>query len=312
MELRQLRYFVGVSEAGSLLKASTRLHVAQPALGQQMSALEDELGVRLLDRSSRGVSLTANGKTFLEHAKVVLADVERARRVVQESASVPSGEVAIGLPTTVSLSATLPILRACRERLPQVRLQVVEAYSGFLREWLQSGRLDLAILYGDKPESGLAKRALLEEQLVFVTGAQAAPKPPKKLTLDKLARWPLVLPSREHGLRRIIDEACAPLGLQLDVVAEIDSLPSVKSAAEEGIGGTILPLGAVAQEIAAGKLQASKIDNPGMTRRVVCATSVTRPATLASTAVTALAQEVIHRMVLSQAWPGRWVGRSGG
>lgn len=311
MELRQLRYFVGVSEAGSLLKASARLHVAQPALGQQMSALEDELGVRLLDRSSKGVRLTASGKTFLEHAKVVLADVERARLVVRESASVPSGEVAIGLPTTVSLSATLPILRACRERLPQVRLQVVEAYSGFLREWLQSGRLDLAILYGDKPESGLAKRALLDEELVFVTSAQAA-RLPKKVTLDKLARWPLVLPSREHGLRRIIDEACAPLGLQLEVVAEIDSLPSVKGAAEEGIGGTILPLGAVAQEIAAGKLQASKIDSPGMTRRVVCATSVTRPATLASTAVTALAQEVIHRMVLSQAWPGRWVGSKNG
>ena len=234
--------------------------------------------MRLLDRSSRGVRLTASGKTFLEHAKVVLADVERARLVVRESASVPSGE----------------------------------AYSGFLREWLQSGRLDLAILYGDKPESGLSKRALLEEQLVFVTGAQGAAKPAKKLALDKLARWPLVLPSREHGLRRIIDEACAPLGLQLQVVAETDSLPSVKSAAEEGIGGTILPLGAVAQEIAAGKLQASKIDSPGMTRRVVCATSVTRPATLASTAVTALAQEVIHRMVLSQAWPGRWIGSRSG
>ena len=74
MELRQLRYFIGISEAGSLLKASARLHVAQPALGQQISALEDDVGAKLFERSSRGVVLTEAGKSFLEHARVVLAD----------------------------------------------------------------------------------------------------------------------------------------------------------------------------------------------------------------------------------------------
>src|SRR5690606_41141063 len=141
MELRQLRYFVAASEAGSLLKASGRLHVAQPALGQQITALEDELGTRLLERSSRGVSLTEAGKIFLEHARLVLADAERARLAVQQSAADPRGEVSLGLTTTVALAATMPILSACRSRLPQVRLKVVEAYSGFLRERLQAGRL---------------------------------------------------------------------------------------------------------------------------------------------------------------------------
>src|SRR5262245_1478076 len=139
MELRQLRYYVGVSEAGSLLKASTRLHIAQPALGAQITALEDEVGARLFERSSRGVTLTEAGKTFLEHAKVVLADVERARQAVRDTSAVPRGDVVIGFPTTVALAATVPVVRACRERLPQVRLKVIEAYSGFLREWLQSG-----------------------------------------------------------------------------------------------------------------------------------------------------------------------------
>ncbi len=108
MELRQLRYFLGVCEAGSFLKASARLHVAQPALGQQVAALEEELGVRLLLRSSKGVTSTSAGKTFLEHANLVLADVERASLAVREAGSVPSGSVAIGLATTVSLGATLP------------------------------------------------------------------------------------------------------------------------------------------------------------------------------------------------------------
>lgn len=306
MELRQLRYFLGVCEAGSFLKASARLHVAQPALGQQISTLEDELGVRLLLRSSKGVSMTAAGKTFLEHARLVLADVERAALAVREAGAVPSGNVAIGLPTTVSLGATLPILSACRERLPQVRLKIVEAYSGFLKEWLQSGRLDVAILFDDKPESGLSKRALLDEQLVFVTSAREAPIP-RQLSLERLARWPLVLPSSEHGLRRIIDDACAPLGLQLDVVAEIDSLPSVKKATEAGIGGTILPLVSVAEEISAGKLQAARIASARMSRRVVSATNVTRPSTPAGSAVLALMHEVIHGMVASKTWPGKWI-----
>src|SRR3989442_12588867 len=224
MELRQLRYFLGVCEAGSFLKASVRLRVAQPALGQQMSTLEEELGVRLLLRSSKGVTATSAGKTFLEHAKLVLSDVERASLAVREAGSVPSGSVAIGLPTTVSLGATLPILRACRERLPQVRLKIDEAYSGFLKEWLQSGRLDLPILFGDSPGSGLRHRALLDEQLVFVTSARATALP-KKLSLERLAQVPPGLPGSEHAPRRSIADACAPLGFHLCVVPEIDSLP---------------------------------------------------------------------------------------
>jgi len=307
MELRQIRYFVGVSEAGSLLKASARLHIAQPALGQQIAALEHSVGARLFDRSSRGVTLTEAGKAFLEHAKVLLADAERARAAVRESTRVPSGEVAIGLPTTVSLIATVPILQACRDQLPQVRIKIIEAYSGFVREWLVSGRLDLALLFGDQADPVLAKQVLLEDRLAFVSSAQGATAP-RKLALSALSRWPLVLPGREHGLRRIIDEACEAEGIALDVVAEIESLPSVKRAVEAGLGSTILPLGAVADEVAAGRLRASTIDSPRMSRRVVCATSVTRPATPACAAVMECVNGVLRQMVRSGAWPARWIG----
>jgi LysR family nitrogen assimilation transcriptional regulator len=307
MELRQLRYFVGVSEAGSLLKASGQLHVAQPALGQQIAALEHELGAQLFVRSSRGMALTPCGRLFLDHARLVLADAERARLAVREASAVPHGEVAIGLPTTVALAVTLPLLGACRSQLPQVRLKLVEAYSGFLREWLLSGRLDLALLYGDASDAGLSTRALLDDRLVLVTGALPA-RLPKKLTLPALAQWPLVLPGREHGLRRIIDEACALQGVPLQVVAEIESLASVKRAAEAGIGSTILPAGAVAEEVAAGRLRTVLIDDARMVRRVVCATNVTRPQTVAAAAVHALVLDLVRDMAASGAWPGRWLG----
>jgi Transcriptional regulator len=305
MELRQLRYFVAAVEAGSLLKASSRLHVAQPALGQQITTLEDELGARLLQRSSRGVTLTEAGRVFLEHARIVLDDVERARLAVRESTSVPRGEVALGLTTTISLAATMPILSACAARYPLVRLKIVEAYSGFLRERLQSGRLDIALLYDDTLDPGLSKLPLLDDQLVLVT--EACCDLPSTVALTDLARWPLVLPGREHGLRRLIDEACAQLGVEPNVVAEIESLTSVKRAAEAGIGHTILPQGAVAQEVADGRLRSVTIDRPRMSRRVICATNTTRPTSAASSAVSRLICQVIRDMVESGAWPAVWV-----
>lgn len=306
MELRQLRYFVGVSEAGSLLKASASLHVAQPALGQQIASLEAELGAQLFERSSRGMRLTEPGRVFLEHARVVLADAERARHAVRDSSALPSGEVVIGLPTTVALALTVPIVSLCRERFPDVRLKVIEAYSGFLREWLLAGRLDFALLFGDAHDAALVKRPLLDERLALVTSVRSK-RVPRSLGLSELTKWPLVLPGREHGLRRIIEEACLPLRLTLHVVAEIDSLSSVKRAVEAGLGSTILSLASVAEEVAAGRLRASTIKDASMLRRVASATSVTRPLTQAAAAVIQLTTALVHEMVRDGSWPARWV-----
>ena len=307
MELRQLRYFVGASEAGSLLKASAALHVAQPALSQQIAALEAELGARLFERSSRGVTLTDAGKTFLGHARLVLADVDRARMAVRDDSLAPQGDVVVGLPTTVAWVATVPILRACRTRYPQVRLKLVEAYSGHLREWLLDGRLDIAVLYGDAVDASLAKRPLLDDGLVLVTGMQG-PRPPKKLALAAAARYGLILPGRGHGLRRIVDEACTAHGIALDVVAEIEALNSVKKAVADGLGATILSPGAVAEDVARGRLRATPIERPTIVLRVVCATNVARPATPAAAALVELITGVMRGMVDSGEWPARWVG----
>lgn len=205
------------------------------------------------------------------------------------------------------LALAVPIVLACRERLPQVRLKVVEAYSGHLREWLQSGRLDLAFLFGDAEDRTLIKRPLLEEQLALVTDTRG-PALPAKISLAKAARYPLVLPSPEHVLRRIVDDACAAQGIVPNVVAEVDSLPSVKRIVESGIGCTILSLGSVAEEVEAGRMRAATIKDTSMLRRVVIATSVTRPATLASRAVCDLASDVVKMKVQSGEWPARWIG----
>lgn len=310
MELRQLRYLVGVSEAGSLLKASRTLHIAQPALSQQVAALEAELGVVLFIRSSRGMSLTDIGRTFVEHARVVLADVERAKGAVQNTKSEMQGEVVVGLPTTVALVATLPILEGVRLRHPGIRLKLVESHSGYLKEWLQSGRLDLSLLFGASREAWLTQRPLLEEQLCLVSPGSAKPRSPRPATIElkKLVQLPMLLPGKDHGLRRIIDETCARLGVELNVLAEMDSLPNMKKAVERGLAYTILSPGAVAEEVEAGRLEVATITKPHIPRTVVCASSLTRPLAPAAAAVIELVTAQIQELVASRQWPARWIG----
>lgn len=310
MELKQLRYFIGVVDAGSLLKASSRLHIAQPALGQQITALEVELGVQLFDRSTRGMTITKEGEIFLSHAKVVLTDADRAKEAVRSSNTSPQGEVILGLPPTIALAATVPIVQACRTRFPKIQLQVIEAYSGFLKEWLQMGRLDLALLFGDEPDHQLLKHALLEDRLALVS-APGKSHMPKTIRLRQMADFEFVLPSKEHGLRKIIDEVCLQQGLQLKVIAEIDSLTSVKKAVATGIGSTLLSQSSVIEEVESGALRSALVSDTAMMRRVVCATSITRPTTKASAAVMDLATEIIHGMVNSGIWPAKWLGESG-
>ena len=307
MELRQLRYLIGVCEAGGVLAASKTLHVAQPALSQSIAALEKELGVRLFLRTNRGMTLTDTGRILLEHAYVVLADVERARRAVQDTAYDIQGEVVIGLPTTVALVATLPILRATRVQYPKLKLKIIESHSGFLREWLRSGRLDLSVLFVSGDKSAFEYRLLLEERLVLVTSARDAPRA-KEASLNSLASMPLVLPTQEHGLRRIVDRAFAEHGLVLNVIAEIDSLPNIKKAVQEGIARTILSPGAVADEVIAGTLVVRPIVKPYILRQIACATSLTRPVTPATAAMITLITQQMHSLVKEHLWPATWVG----
>lgn len=303
MELRQLRYFVCVSDAGSLLSASRTLRVAQPALSQHMAALEAELQTTLFVRSSRGMALTDSGRRFLKHARVVLDDVERARHSVQTHDQDFTGEVSIGLPATVALVATLPILRAVRERFPRIRPRLVDSQSGYLREWLQAGRLDLSVLFAVEQEAWMLQKPILSEELCLIGPCGPSAQLPTTLALRELAAYPLLLPGRDHGLRSIVDAACARNGVRLNVVGEIDSLGSIKKAVEAGVAYTVLSPGAVADEVALARLESAPLHSPTLGRKVVCATSLTRPLTPAGAAVNALVADCLRALVRDGRWP---------
>ena len=305
MELRQLRYFVAIVDHGSLSRAALVLHVAQPALTQQLRQLEEELGAQLLHRSAQGVLSTDAGKVFYEHAQAILKQVGDARSAVTQSTDRPSGSVTLGLPHSISGALALPLLLAARARFPEITLQLTEELSGNLAEQLKSGRINLAVLFDDGQLGAFASSALVEEALMFIsrTGSAFGPAGAQVSLADALATT-LILPAQQQGVRPLIESMARGVGLGLSAVIEINSIAILKSALLADMGATILPLAPLLAEISSGALQARPLHSPAMARSVTLCASRNIPLTNAAAAVGRLVHEVTRELCNSGAWLG--------
>ena len=156
MDLKQLEYFVAVVDLGGFSHASRLLRVAQPAISRQVRGLEVELRQNLLLRNGRGAVPTEAGTRLLDHARSILQQIERARREVDEAKGAPVGHVAIGLPPTLALVLTAPIVREFRRRYPKATVSIVEGLSVNILEWVVVGRADVGILYNPAPSPAVA------------------------------------------------------------------------------------------------------------------------------------------------------------
>src|SRR6202041_2957284 len=169
MELRHLRYFVAVAEAGSLtVAAEQKLHTSQPSLSRQIRDLESELGAQLLTRRARGIELTAAGRAFLEHARSVLSQVEAATEAARRVAHPAKPRFAMGFLTGHELAWMPEALRILRDELPNINVMISSQYSPPLANALLKGTVDAAFLRREKGVPGLAFRTLVKEPLVVV------------------------------------------------------------------------------------------------------------------------------------------------
>jgi LysR family nitrogen assimilation transcriptional regulator len=304
MELRQLRYYVAIVDHGSLSRAALVLHVAQPALTQQLRQLEDELGVQLLHRTAQGVLSTEAGKVFYEHAQAILKQVADAQAAVVQSAERPSGSVTLGLPHSISGALALPLLSAIRQRYPEVTLQLTEELTGNLAEQLRSGRVNLALLFDDGQLGGFATTLLVEEELRFICRADASLAGRDSVSLRDALDTTLILPGLQHGVRPRIESTARAAGLQARDVIEINSIAILKSAILAGMGATILPVAPVLAEVERGAMRALPIHSPAISRTVALCTSRNIPLTNASAAVGQLVVQVARELCTSGAWIG--------
>ena len=244
MDMRQLRYFVQIVESGSLAKASRQLYIAQPALSQQMARLEDEIGKKMLVRSSRGVTPTENGEALYHHAKFMLRHLEQAVAVARQESTALSGRVAIGFAPTTVCQLGLPLIEHLKKKYPGILLSIIEGQSVHLEQMTRVGQLDLSVLFTPNVAPELTMERLLEEELFLIIPASSDRVAPDRdsITLRELAPLPLILPSVRHGLRRRrIEIEFERAGLPLDTVAEIDSLPLLMACVERGLGVSIQP-----------------------------------------------------------------------
>jgi LysR family nitrogen assimilation transcriptional regulator len=305
MELRQLRYFVAIVDHGSLSRAALILHVAQPALTQQLRQLEEELGVQLLHRSAQGVLSTDAGKVFYEHAQAILKQVADARSAVAQSAERPSGAVTLGLPHSISGALALPLLTATRDQYPEITLQLTEELTGNLGDQLKSGRINLAVLFDDGQLGQFATTPLVEEELRFICRTDRPyGKGEQSLTLQQALATKLILPGLQHGVRPRIESVARTAGLTVGNVIEINSIAILKSALLADMGATLLPSAPVLDELQRGTLRAQRIDQPSISRTVVLCYSRNIPLTNAATAISRLVRQVSETLCVDGLWPG--------
>ncbi len=300
MDIRQLRYFQEIVAQGSLTRAAESLHVAQPALSLHLKNMEEQLGTRLLTRSRSGVTPTEAGDLLLQRARAILEDLARTEDDIRNLETDPSGIVRIGLPGTISAMVSLPLILAARERFPRITLNITEAMSGFVGDWLSEGKIDLAVLYSRSKDARIRSELLLEEELVVLWSADA--ERPLEMSMEALDKVPMVLPSGAHGLRVLIDRTFQALGFAPEIAMEIDSFNNIKRLVAAGFGPSILPLYAVTEEVVAGSLRVSRIAAPGLWRGAHLMSPGGRPVTRALEAVHALLREVILDLRDKGAW----------
>jgi LysR family tcuABC transcriptional regulator len=255
VDLRQLRYFAQIVESGSLSKASRQLFIAQPALSQQVSKLEGEVGKPLLNRSSRGVAPTENGLALYHHARFMLRQLDQALSIARQESGAVQGMVSVGLPATTVAALGLPLVRRVRERYPSIMLNVVEGMSGHLGQMMRLGQLDLAVLFASDVAFDLSVEPLLEEELFVILPKKSPLVAPRRtsIAIEEAAALPLILPTSTHGLRRRIAAEFEQRSLSARIVAEIDSLSLLMNCVHDGMGATIKPMAAVYLEGARGR-----------------------------------------------------------
>lgn len=304
MELREVRTFRAVAEHGSLSRAASYLHMAQPALSRQVKQLEKELQQELFTRDGRGMHLTPAGAHLYERTAGLITGVDHLVDDIRSFDAQPSGQVVLGLVPTVSALIAAEVAVRTVEQFPQVRLRMSDGYSGHLRDWMNRGDLDLAVMYDDGPPSD-PSHILIKERLCAVgvpsafsgIDSQTAEEPndAHTIALQSVLTLPLVLPSRQHPLRRIIEAgAQKTIDGRIDVVVEADSFRVLLGIAATGKGVTILPDHALHSAPHPTQLQARRLTGTPLSRTLALVRPPGDSGSVAVDAVAGIVRDLVY------------------
>lgn len=254
MDARRLRYFVQIVDSGSITRAAAATGVAQPALSQQVAVLEQELKVKLLERSVTGVTPTPAGRILYARAQGILRQYDELRRAVHEEGLSLAGSVSVGMSPTMVPRFAFPLIeKVCAEH-PEMRLQIREEGSAALHELLVSGRIDMSISPVRPDEAEIVGSEVLSEPVVLMY--PRGWKIPADASLQDLAALPWIVPARPNSIRSIVDGVFATASLSPHVIVELDSLHNVIETVRRGLGVAAMVPSTIQADLDSGALQA--------------------------------------------------------
>jgi LysR family transcriptional regulator, nitrogen assimilation regulatory protein len=309
MQFRQLRYFVKIVEAGSFSRAASVVHVAQPALSQQVAELEERLGVTLLQRSARGVLPTAAGEILYKHASVILHQLDQLPSIARSDSREPEGTVSIGFVSSLAPRLVGGLLEECRTRFPKITIRVSDGDSLGIESKIASTAVNLAVLYEDEFVTALTRKPLFRQKMYLISH-KPLPGLRDVISLEQLAQTPLVLPAPTNGRRVLIERVFAEAKLTVNLALEADSLGSEIWAVRNDVGCTVLPVGDMSH-FGPDAFAKPVLIEPPMHLTCSIVYSADLPLTTAGEAVRDFLVEFIERRVGQADMPGvEWIAKA--
>lgn len=243
MDIRRLKSFIVIVDSGSITRAADILHLAQPALSQQLAALEDHFGQKLLIRSQQGVTMTDAGQAVYRHAQIILRQMEQAQSDVATAGRSLAGRVSVGLvPFSSAATLSVELLAETRKRHPGILLHLTESVGQTYSQMIMNGRLEMALIHGVGPIKGVRFEPLLKEEFFLVAhqdfAIEASDTPVPVTALDGL---PFLMPPAYNFVRRAVDTAFSRSKVELKVVAEVEIVRTLGRSVDRGLGATIMP-----------------------------------------------------------------------
>ena len=269
MDLRQLEIFAKVAELGSFSKAAEALHLTQPTVSEHIRALEDELGVRLLDRLRRGAAVAPAGQLLLTYAGRILALQREARQAMGGFQGKMAGDLVVGA-STIPGEYVLPgLLGRFKDKYPEIAVTLLIGDSQTVVDWVAEGRVELGVVGARLPQRSLDYRELMPDEEVVIVPPGHPWFGRKQVALADLASEPLLLRERGSGTRAALEEALTAAGTDLAslrVVGEFGSTQAIKQAVKAGVGISVLSRRAVEDESRAGTLWSTRVKDVRITR----------------------------------------------
>lgn len=269
MNLRALRYFVAIADAGSVTAAAAAVNVAQPALTRQLRELEADLGVQLLLRLPRGVRLTPAGVTLYQSAQRMLAEAARVRQLLASRNSDQKATVVLGASPTLTRVLLPGLFENTLRSVSGIELRAREAFTPALLDWLERGVIDMAIVTNPEPGRPLSLYPLLGEPFALVSHPSLKIDP--VVSVRQLAGLPLLMTTLH---RNLVDRQLLPLGARVQLQAEIDSVDSIRELVLRGPWATLMPISVFKEPSTAGGVVISEISGVQLNRLLVLATRI--------------------------------------